>query len=317
MPSDEKDHASTGAWRFGHLGETQVLVSPGLIVMGIVLVVAAAPWFESSSERPYLLAVVFALGLYASVFVHELAHVATARGFGMRVPSVTLHMLGGETAIEGESRSPWQELVTAGSGPLASAVIGLLALWGADTTSGATSDVLWAFGWVNVLVAAFNALPGLPLDGGRVFRAIVWLVTGDEGRGVVWAAWLGRLTAVVVMAYVLLRDDAFERRHLVDIALAALVAFFLWSGASTALRFGRRTARVRSLSVARLVDRSDTSAHEVAPDLPALPLDLEGAALLRAMAARPAESYVVTDATGDVVGILHSRRVDDAYREAT
>ena len=314
MPGKERDHAGTGGWRLGRLGQTDVLVSPSLLLMGVILVFAAAPYFEESSEHPHLLAAVFALGLYASVFVHELAHVFTARWYGMEVPTVTLHLLGGETAIEGESRTASQELVTAGSGPIASALIGLAALLASGTSAGSVGDVLWAFGWVNVIVAGFNALPGLPLDGGRVFRALVWLVTGDQAKGVVWAAWFGRLTAVAVMAFMLLRPDAFSREHLVDIALALLIAFFLWSGASAALRFGRRTAQVQGLSVAGLVDRTETSALEIPPDLPSLPLDLAGAPLLRAMAARPADTYVVVDPAGDVVGLLHSRRVDDAYR---
>ena len=64
---------------------------------------------------------------------------------------------------------------------------------------GTTSDIIWSIAFVNLLVAGFNMLPGLPLDGGRVFRAIIWKVTGDERTGVRIAAWIGRLTAVALV----------------------------------------------------------------------------------------------------------------------
>ena len=60
---------------------------------------------------------------------------------------------------------------------------------------------------VNILVAIFNMLPGLPLDGGRVFRAIIWQVTGREEIGIRIAAWIGRITAVAIVAFALTRSD--------------------------------------------------------------------------------------------------------------
>ena len=145
-----------------------------------------------------MVAAIFVVALYVSVFLHEVAHVVAARSFGMRVPSVTLHLLGGETAIEGESRTPWQELVTAIVGPLVSLAIGLGAESGrpARWSPGVLHDVVWSVGWVNILIAVFNMLPGLPLDGGRVFKAVVWQLTGREQTGTRVAAWIGRFAAV-------------------------------------------------------------------------------------------------------------------------
>ena len=130
------------------------------------------------------------------MLIHELAHVAVARGFGMRVHSVTLHLLGGETLIEGESRTPWQELAVSIAGPLSSLAIGLACFAVEPTLTGTPADVVYAVAQVNILVAIFNMLPGLPLDGGRVFRAIIWQVTGREETGIRIAAWIGRITAV-------------------------------------------------------------------------------------------------------------------------
>src|SRR5687768_15255029 len=113
--------------------------------MGVVLVALFAPRFDDRSDaNPYALATAFVVALYVSVFVHELAHVFAARQFGMRVQSVTLHLLGGETLIEGESRTPWQELWISISGPLTSLGIGISSLSLSNSMDGTSSDILWS-----------------------------------------------------------------------------------------------------------------------------------------------------------------------------
>ncbi len=278
--------------------------------MGVVLIALFAPRFDDRSyANPYALAAVFVIALYVSVFVHELAHVFAARQFGMRVQSVTLHLLGGETLIEGESRTPWQELWISISGPLTSLGIGVSSLSLSRSTDGTTSDILWSVGYVNILVAIFNMLPGLPLDGGRVFRAIIWQVTGREETGVRIAAWIGRTAAVGVVAFALLNRDG-DNRLGVNLAIALLVGWFLWQGASDALRNASRSSRINML-VARSIVDTQQPPPEGAPRLSA---DLHGSALLRAMAAHPADVYTLTEADGSVVGSLSARAVDDAYR---
>jgi Zn-dependent protease len=280
--------------------------------MGVALVVLFAPRFDDETDtNPYAVTAVFVVALYVSILLHEVAHVVAARSFGMRVPTITLHLLGGETAVEGESRTPWQELVTAIVGPLASLAIGLAArAWADGTDPGVLHDVVWSIAWVNILVAAFNLLPGLPLDGGRVFRAIVWKVTGHEATGIRFAGWLGRLTAVGVVVAVLLFIDRSESAVL-DVVLALVVAWFLWEGASHALRTASRTARINGLHARLLLD----PAMPAPDDAPHLPVDLQGTALLRAMAARPAEVYVLEEPDGSVAGVLLASRVDTAYRD--
>ena len=301
-----------GTWRVGRLAGTDILVKPSLLVMGAVLVAIFAPRFaERSESNPYVLAIVFVLALYLSVLVHELAHVAVARAFRMRVQSVTLHLLGGETIIEGESRTPWQELSTSIAGPLASLGIGLVALGGSrGLDEGALADGLYSVGYINLIVAAFNMLPGLPLDGGRVFRAIIWQVTGREVTGVRVAAWIGRIAAVgVVVATLVWREDG--NRFISDLVIAALVAWFLWQGATDALRHAGRTSRINSLAARSLVDSTTR------PPVGAEPIsaDLRGAPLLQAMAKHPSDTYAVTEADGTVIGVLTMHAVDDAYRK--
>ena len=128
MSTPEAPSHPAGTWRIGRVAGVDLLARPSLLVMGVILVVLFAPRYEDQTQtNPYVVAAVFVVALYASILLHEIAHVLAARGFGMHVPSVTLHLLGGETAIEGESRTPWQELATAIVGPIVSLAIGLAA----------------------------------------------------------------------------------------------------------------------------------------------------------------------------------------------
>ena len=299
----------SSTWRLGRVGGVDLLVQPSTVLMGVFLVVLFAPRFEDRSDgNPYALAATFVVALYVSVLIHELAHVFAARRFGMRVRSVTLHLLGGETLIEGESRTPWQELAISISGPLTSLGIGIAARSLSGSMDGTTSDILWSVGYVNILVAIFNMLPGLPLDGGRVFRAIIWQVTGREEVGIRIAAWIGRLAAVGVVAFALLAGNR-DSRLGVNLLIALFVAWFLWRGAGDALRHADRSTRIN-----QLVARSLVAPEQPPPDAPRLPADLHGADLLRAMASQPADIYALTEVDGSVLGSLSARAVDDAYR---
>ncbi len=311
MRSTPRQETPAGTWRLGHVGGVDLLVKPSIIVMGVVLVALFAPRFDDNSDaNPYALAAAFVIALYVSVFVHELAHVFVARWFGMRVQSVTLHLLGGETLIEGESRTPWQELAISIAGPLTSLAIGLGAWWAsAGMAAGTTHDVVRSVAYVNVLVAIFNMLPGLPLDGGRVFRAIIWQVTGREETGIRIAAWIGRAAAIGIVVFALLSSGS-GRDLGTNLVIAMLVGWFLWQGAGQALRHASRSSRVNLLNARSLADTQ----HPPPTAAPRLPADLHGADLLRAMAAQPSDIYALTESDGTIVGSLSTRAVDDAYR---
>lgn len=312
LPSSQRP---AGTIRFGRLAGADLLARPSLLVMGVVLVVLFAPRFAvEARSNAYVVAASFVLALYVSVLVHELAHLAVARAFGMRVPTVTLHLLGGETAIEGESRTPWQELATSIVGPLASCAIGLLAHGIADGSTGVARDLWWSIGWVNLLVAAFNMLPGLPLDGGRVLRAILWKVTGSERLGVVVTAWIGRAAAVGLGVLVVVRTvqgSSLGARWWIDVLLVAFVAFFLWAGATAALRGADRGARMNALGAEELARPLDDDAS---PDWPRISVRARGTGLLRAMTAHPADVYLLVDDDDRAVGMLLASDVDTAYR---
>ena len=128
----------------------------------------------------YLVSLFFAVAFYASVLVHELAHTVAALRFKLPVRRIQLQFFGGVSEIEKEAETPGREFVLAFVGPLLSLVLsGLFYLAMLPVEPGTVPGVLLAGLMVsNLIVAVFNLLPGLPLDGGRMLRAVVWKITG-------------------------------------------------------------------------------------------------------------------------------------------
>jgi Zn-dependent protease/CBS domain-containing protein len=135
---------------------------------------------------------------FASVVAHELAHSLVARAFGTPVRDITLFIFGGAAHISAEPRRPREELLMALAGPgMSLALAGLFyALWWLSLGFAGPLHALaeW-LGWINLLLGLFNLIPGFPLDGGRVLRAIIWGVTGDARRSTRIAAGAGQIVA--------------------------------------------------------------------------------------------------------------------------
>jgi Zn-dependent protease/CBS domain-containing protein len=141
---------------------------------------------------------------FASLLAHELSHALVARAKGITVEGITLFIFGGMAWTRREPDTPRDELLIAGVGPLASFAIALLFLLGsrlADTLGlGApVTGVASYLAFINTALAIFNLMPGFPLDGGRVFRAIVWSVTGDRAKATQWAVLGGRSFGTVLI----------------------------------------------------------------------------------------------------------------------
>jgi Zn-dependent protease/CBS domain-containing protein len=175
-----------------------------LLVVSVSLAVTVFPaiYPSWSTGTTYAVSVVAALLLFASVVVHELAHSVVAQSQGIRVKHITLFLLGGVSALEEEPRSPGREALMAGVGPLASlAIAGLcLAATTLATLPEAVAAIVVYLGWMNLLLALFNLLPGFPLDGGRVLRALFWARTHDFVKATRWAARTGHVFGYVLIA---------------------------------------------------------------------------------------------------------------------
>ena len=149
-------------------------------------------------------AVTTAILFFVSLLLHELAHSIVATSNGLPVREITLFALGGVSQIEKNPTSAKLEFWMAFVGPLTSAVIGGICLLATRAVGGASSDPWMAMlrwlGYINLTLAAFNLIPGYPLDGGRVLRAIIWWKTGDADRSTRAAAKAGQAIAFAFIA---------------------------------------------------------------------------------------------------------------------
>jgi len=200
----------TASFRLGRVAGVDVGVNWSVLI--IFLLIA---WGLSAGRFPaaypghpwwaYLLAglsaaVVFFLGLLA----HELSHAVVARRNGLGVEGITLWLFGGVARLEGQARTPGAELRIAGVGPLVSLLIGaafavVAAALAAFGQSGLVFGTLAWLAGINIVLALFNSLPALPLDGGRLLLAALWKWRGDRTRAAVAAAGAGRLLSVLLI----------------------------------------------------------------------------------------------------------------------
>lgn len=145
--------------------------------------------------------VVAALLFFISVVAHELGHCLASRAVGIRVHSITLHPLGGMARLAREANKPGEEFWIALAGPVMSCVLGVMLFQVAERAiaPGAAQFVVREIGLINILLAVFNLLPSLPLDGGRLFRAIAWWVTKDYRKATRATAWVGQGIAALTL----------------------------------------------------------------------------------------------------------------------
>ena len=222
---------------------------------------------DIGSGAAYLATFGFTIVFGACVLAHELAHTLVSLRLGYPVRRVVLFALGGVSEVEADPTRPRDELLIAGAGPLVSVLISVGGWFGYQaSTSGALLTALLALlWWSNLLLAVFNLLPGLPLDGGRLLRAAVCALGASTLTGTQVAAWSGRFVAIGVALLGLFVDRS-------NGAFAASVfsfalAIYLWFGAGQSLRLATLTARLPAVTVDRLLRpgmfvASDTSVAE-------------------------------------------------------
>ncbi|GAA5213755.1 site-2 protease family protein [Streptomyces thinghirensis] len=256
----------------------------------------------------YLVALFFAVAFYASVLVHELAHTVAALRFKLPVRRIQLQFFGGVSEIEKEAETPGREFVLAFVGPLLSLVLAgvfYAALLPVEPDS--VPGVLLAGLMVsNLLVAAFNLLPGLPLDGGRMLRAVVWKITGKPMHGTIAAAWVGRALAIAVLVGLPLLTqslgsgaaDDVGMDTVLDALLAAILAAIIWTGAGNSLRMARLREHLPELRARALTRRA----------VP-VPADTPLSEALRRANASGARALVVVDGDGAPVSLVREAAI--------
>lgn len=255
--------APPGSFRLGSIGGVDVFVRASWLIIAVLIAVLMAPRIEEVEPDlgflKYVVGVLFAVLLYGSVLLHELSHAWMARHYGLPVRSITLQFLGGMTEIEGEARTPGQEFKIAVVGPLTSIAVGVGAYFlQTFLPDGLLRMSIQGLAGANLVVGVLNLIPGLPLDGGRVLRASVWKATSNMHRGTIVAAWGGRITAVVALAWPVIAQAIGLHPNLLDYVLAAIVAMFLWTGASAAMLSAHVRRRLPDLKARPLARRAVT-----------------------------------------------------------
>jgi Zn-dependent protease/CBS domain-containing protein len=175
-------------------------------------------WHADWGQTKVLLTSIAAATLFvASILLHELAHAVAGRRFGVRISGITLFVFGGMAHMEGEPKTWKAELWMAIAGPAASLALGILFLSLARFIAGPldidpehpaealahvgpVATVLLWLGPINIILGLFNLVPGFPLDGGRVLRAVLWGITGDLNRSTLMAASAGQAFGWTLMA---------------------------------------------------------------------------------------------------------------------
>lgn len=294
--------APRGALRIGRVAGVDVLVTSSWLLVAGLIAVVLAPRIElvqpGLGGLRYVAGVGFAVLLYLSVLLHEISHALVAQRFGLGVRSITLHFLGGATEIDRESESAKQEFWISVVGPLTSLAVGGLALALAPLApEGLLQLAVEGLAVANLLVGVLNLVPGLPLDGGRVLRAVVWQVGGDQHRGTVAAAWGGRVVALLVLLWPLLLELVLGlRADVVTYVVVFVLAAFLWVGATQQLAQARIRRRLPALDARRLARRAL-----------AVPDDLSVAEAVRRAQEAGAGGLVLLDARQRPAGVVSER----------
>lgn len=207
---------------------------------------------DPSTMTTVVLSLLAGLVFFVSLLLHELAHSIVARLYGLHVRGIRLFLLGGVSQITEESKSAFQEFLIAFVGPLTSALLsglffGIYYVTGAGDS--ALAAVVFWLGFANALLAVFNMLPGFPLDGGRVFRSILWALTGSRTRSTRYAARVGQVVGAgiaglgVVSLVVDFGSGGFGGFWMI------LIGGFLYNGAAQSHRMASAEERLDRLQV--------------------------------------------------------------------
>ncbi|AFZ24489.1 Zn-dependent protease [Cylindrospermum stagnale PCC 7417] len=183
-------------WRVGSLFGIPLFLDPlWFVILGLATLNFGVAYQEWGTVTAWSAGIVMALLLFASVLLHELGHSLVAQSQGIKVNSITLFLFGGIAAIEEESKTPGKAFQVAIAGPVVSITLFLLLRLATNVIpeTSPLSVMVGDLARINLVVALFNLIPGLPLDGGQVLKAALWKITGDRFQAVHLAAKAGQI----------------------------------------------------------------------------------------------------------------------------
>ncbi len=252
--------------KLGRIAGIEIGLHYSWFIIAFLIALSLASRFRSltpawNPEVVWIAAGITAVLFFATLLLHELAHSVVAQSRGLRVRSITLFALGGVSQIESDAPDAKSEFWIAIVGPITSAVLaGIFLLlarltgWvpGTEPTTPVPSVLLW-LGYINFALAAFNMIPGFPLDGGRVLRAILWWITRSADRATRWASLVGQGVALVFIMWGVFRF--FVGESFGGLWIAFIGWFLLDAARSTSLQAGI-LSHLRDRRVADVMERN-------------------------------------------------------------
>jgi Zn-dependent protease len=301
----------TGGWRVGRIAGVEIRIDQSWALIALLVTYSLFLQFSQRYEdlqsgAVAVLAVGAALLFFGSVLTHEMAHALMARRRGIPVRGITLFIFGGATHAKVESRRPVDEFLISVVGPLTSiglgALFGAIALVGRALLPDPVAGTFGYLGWVNLVLAIFNLLPGFPLDGGRVLRSAVWRITNSLPRATRIASIAGQGVGFLLIGLGLL--SLFQRA----VGSAIWLAFIGWFLAQAA-RSSYEELQVRG--ILQGVDAEDVMAR----NLVAIPADITLQEAVERHFMRYDHGGFPVEDEGETVGFITLRRVRRVPRE--
>lgn len=191
-------------WQIGSLFGIPLCLDPlWFVIVGLATLNFGVAYQGWGSVIGWSAGVVMALLLFTSVLLHELGHSLVAQSQGIKVNSITLFFFGGIASIDEESKTPGKAFQVAIAGPGVSIILFLLLTLGYQVIPDTLllNVMVRDLARINLVVALFNLIPGLPLDGGQVLKAALWKITGDRFQAVHWAAKSGQILGYAAIAF--------------------------------------------------------------------------------------------------------------------
>ncbi|MCJ7663442.1 MAG: site-2 protease family protein [Desulfobacterales bacterium] len=250
------------SWRIFTVFGIEIRIdSSWILIFGLVTWALARNYFPSQyphwpHEQYWLVGLITSLLLFSSVLAHELTHSLVARSRGEEVRSITLFLFGGVAEITEEPGTPAKEFIIALVGPLSSVIIAALFFGVWHVMQGISEPIAASARYlsiINGILALFNMIPGFPLDGGRVLRAIAWKWTGDVKRATRIASVAGQVIAFLLIFFGI---SQILRGYFFDGLWTALIGWFIHSAA---VRGYRHTLMKETLKDVRAKDLMDTA----------------------------------------------------------
>ncbi|MCM1012416.1 MULTISPECIES: site-2 protease family protein [unclassified Brevibacterium] len=256
--------ASSGV-RLGTVLGAPVILAWSWFLAAIVITILFAPWVHT--VRPDLglwswaVAFAYAVLLFASVFLHELAHGVAGQFYGQKVAAIELNIWGGFTRFEPQVDNPRDKaamtsFVISIVGPIVNIVLALLGWWclSAVTPYSVPWLLLIAITFANVALGAINLLPGIPLDGGWALQALMWRITGSQYLGTIVASWVGRIIAIGFIGWSVITPLlAGQRPDPLNVAWMSLIAIMLWFSAGDAATHAKRARKMETYDLRQVI----------------------------------------------------------------